>query len=302
MGQGLKLSFLHKGTADNRGALFLFLAAGPTSHTLDRPGKDTALQAQGVVLSPGSENGHGEVLRSIWLEHQIEVVRRSMPDPSDYLRVTVLPGGGVTPQAHANIAISFHRAAGRGYNTIARCEQLEDKLEVHMAAGFLRSRIDLPLPSEMTPSQSLKTAWILWIVLAAMPLPFFIAVLAQQLNSDGQAAANAVVYRWFIGTLIFIALAIPAGFFLQRRFFKDYWNRQPVAPFRYFLGMLSVWVSLNVCGLIALVGCLATRSLLPNLIPAILVFALFFVLWPNGHAMSRPLISEQDGADYEEPR
>jgi hypothetical protein len=71
---------------------------------------------------------------------------------------------------------------------------------------------------------------------------------------------------------------------------------------KYLLGMLSVWVALNISGLIALLGCLATRTLLPNLLPAILGFGLFCVLWPNGHAMSRPLASEQDGADYEEPR
>lgn len=171
-----------------------------------------------------------------------------------------------------------------------------------MASGFIRSKIDLPRPSEMSSSQSLKTAWFLWILLAAMPLPFFIAVLMQQLNQEVTAAQNPVVYKWFIGTLIFTAIAVPAGFFLQQRFFRSYWKGQPVAPLKYLLGMLSVWVALNVCGLIALSGCLATRTLLPNLLPAVLIFGLFCVLWPNGHAMSRPLVSEQDAADYEEPR
>ena len=170
-----------------------------------------------------------------------------------------------------------------------------------MAPQFIRSRVDLPTPAEMTPAQSLKTAWILWALLALMPLPFFLAVVIQQLNLDG-APAGPGVNEWFIGTLVFIAFCVPAGFFAQRRFFRNYWKGEAVTPLRYLLGMLSVWVALNVCALIALIGCLATRPLLPNLLPAILLFGLFAILWPNGHAMSRPLVSEQDGADYEEPR
>lgn len=170
-----------------------------------------------------------------------------------------------------------------------------------MAAGSIRSRLPLVSPAQMTPEQSLKTAWYLWSLLAAMPLLVFIAVLVQQVNGGATPAPDDVIYKWFIGTLIFIAVAVPSGFFIQQRMFKGYWQGQPVPPLRYLLGMLSVWVALNVSGLIALFGCIATRSIVPNLLPAILVFALFCAMWPKGHAMSRPLVSEQDGADYLEP-
>jgi hypothetical protein len=67
--------------------------------------------------------------------------------------------------------------------------------------------------------------------------------------------------------------------------------------------MLSVWLMMEVGGLLALVGCLVTQSLLPNLLPALVAFILFIPFWPSGRAMTTPCGADDDDPEnYAEPR
>jgi hypothetical protein len=67
--------------------------------------------------------------------------------------------------------------------------------------------------------------------------------------------------------------------------------------------MLSVWLTMEVGGLLALTGCLVTQSLLPNLLPALVAFILFIPFWPSGRAMTRPCAEDDDDPEnYAEPR
>lgn len=149
---------------------------------------------------------------------------------------------------------------------------------------------------------TLLVAWIVWFVMLTIPFVVFLAVLFRQLYGESAVASEATINRWFVGSMIFCGLVVPGAFFLQGRAFRAYWHGQCVAPRAYLRGMISIWASLELSGLIALIGCWATGTMIPTMLPAILAFMLFVPLWPNGHAMTRPLVSEQDGADYEEPR
>jgi len=154
----------------------------------------------------------------------------------------------------------------------------------------------------MDSRQALLIAWITWFVLASFPFFVFLAVMFRQLYGEVIAAPEAVIHRWFVGTMILVGLIVPGSFFLQGRSFRAYWKGEPVSPRDYLRGMITIWMSLEISGLVALLGCWMTGSILPNLLPALVAFMLFCPLWPNGHAMTRPLVSEHDGADYEEPR
>lgn len=154
----------------------------------------------------------------------------------------------------------------------------------------------------LNAQHTLLVAWISWFVLLTIPFAVFLIVLFRQTFGEVQPASETVINRWFVGSMIFCALAVPAAFFLQGRAFKGYWQGHCVDPRSYLRGMLSIWMSLELSGLLALVGCWVTGTMIPTMLPALVAFILFVPLWPNGHAMTRPLVSEHDGADYEEPR
>lgn len=155
---------------------------------------------------------------------------------------------------------------------------------------------------------ALSTAWRVWFAYLLVPFALFMAVvwkLASVNLANTQSAQQASTHGsqiWFIATLVYMALVIPGTFFWRSRLFAGYWRGHHVHPREYLIGMISVWTAIEVGGLLALLGCFVTGSLLPNLLPAMLAFMLFTPLWPNGHAMTRPLSNEQDPGEYEEPR
>ena len=66
--------------------------------------------------------------------------------------------------------------------------------------------------------------------------------------------------------------------------------------------MLILWLTIEVGGVMALLGCLVSGSLLPNLLPAMVAFMLFTPFWPSGRAMTNPVGNDDDFEVYEEPR
>ena len=59
---------------------------------------------------------------------------------------------------------------------------------------------------------------------------------------------------------------------------------------------------LALAGLIASLGCLVTRTLMPNIGPALVSLVVFTTLWPTGHAKLPRLGGTDDSEVYEEPR
>jgi hypothetical protein len=149
---------------------------------------------------------------------------------------------------------------------------------------------------------ALQIAWWIWFALLAIPFVVFLAVIWHLMDSDGTSANLKLAQFWFIAVMGYMALGVPGAFFWRSRIFRGYWTGRFVSPRDYLVGMGTIWMSLEIGGLIALIGCLASHTLLPNLLPALLAFMLFTPLWPNGHSMIRPLHDERDPAHYEDPR
>lgn len=148
---------------------------------------------------------------------------------------------------------------------------------------------------------ALHIAWWTWFTLLAIPFVVFLAVIWQLTGAEGPSDQK-LAQKWFIAAMCYMAIGVPSAFFWRGRIFRGYWEGRTVSPRDYLVGMMTIWIAIEIGGLFALLGCLMTGTLLPNLLPALLAFMLFTPLWPNGHSMTRPLIDEHDPADYEDPR
>ena len=155
--------------------------------------------------------------------------------------------------------------------------------------------------THLTPGQALRIAWVSWLGLLAAPALMCLFVMWNLLDDELPGDA-AQAQRWFLATMIYMAVAIPAAFFWRSHEFKCYWDGCVVSPRNYLKGMLIVWLTMEVGGMMALAGCLVTRSLLPNLLPAMVAFMLFTPFWPSGRAMTHPVGNDDDFEVYEEPR
>src|SRR5688500_4748457 len=144
----------------------------------------------------------------------------------------------------------------------------------------------------MTRGQALRLAWVCWLMLLAIPALMFLVVLWQFIDDETTPRDPAMAQRWFLGCMAFLAIFVPASFFLRSREFKGYWSGECVSPASYLKGMLSVWLTMEIGGLLALAGCLVTGSLLPNLLPALVAFILFIPFWPSGRAMTTPCCAD----------
>ncbi|HEX4123444.1 MAG TPA: hypothetical protein VHY37_01870 [Tepidisphaeraceae bacterium] len=153
---------------------------------------------------------------------------------------------------------------------------------------------------EMSGATALRYSWISYIVLLFVPFLVFIGMIWSALNST--APSNETVsWDWFIGSMAYLALVVPAAIFWRSHVFKSYWKGVPVAPSAYFGGMLTVWIALEVGGILSLVGCMASNSMMPCLIPAAVAFVLFTPLWPSGRAMIDNKGMSDDPEKYAEP-
>ena len=155
---------------------------------------------------------------------------------------------------------------------------------------------------QLSVDAALQIASWTWFGLLTAPFVLFLAVVWHLTDNESIRADETIANRWFIGTMAYMAIGIPAAFFVRSRLFRGYWQGQLVSPRNYVMGMLLIWCALEIGGLLSLAGCLFSGKLLPNLVPGLLAFMLFTPLWPNGHAMTRRLKNEHDPADYEEPR
>jgi hypothetical protein len=151
----------------------------------------------------------------------------------------------------------------------------------------------------MTASTALWCAWASWLTLLLAPFVLFLYV-AYRL-SETATRHEELAGRWFIGTMVYLAVVVPGAIFWRSRTFKAYWTGVPVEPRNYFVGMLTVWLTLEIGGIIALLGCLYSGTLMPNLIPALVAFMLFTPLWPSGKAMLNPVGNVDDPGIYQEP-
>jgi hypothetical protein len=163
-----------------------------------------------------------------------------------------------------------------------------------------------PAARELTPERALRYAWYTWLTMLAVPFVFFLYVVHRfSQGHDARSAPGTIPFSdaWFLATVAYMVVVVPAFFFVRSRYFKRYWTGECVPPRNYLTGMTLLWASLEVGGLLSMIGCLATRSLMPCLLPAIVGLVMFLTQWPNGRAMvCKGRGATDDPETYEEPR
>ncbi len=156
---------------------------------------------------------------------------------------------------------------------------------------------------QLTPTAALRRAWIVWLALLACPYILFLVLVWRITASDEVSRDMALAQRWFSASTVYLIVAVPAALFLRSHCFKSYWAGMKVTSRAYLTGSVILWASLELGGILSLIGCLMTHSLLPNLFPALVSFMLFASLWPTGAPMvcsNRGNLEDPEG--YAEPR
>lgn len=151
-------------------------------------------------------------------------------------------------------------------------------------------------------ASAMRMAWSCWLFLLVLPFLFFIYVLWTLMGQETGAPPARSGQGWFLMSMLYLIVAVPLSFFGRSWLFKAYWTGKPVEPKKYVMGMLTMWLTLEAGGLLALAGCLVDKKLLPNLLPALVAFMFFTTLWPSGRAMTRTTGASEDHGVYEEPR
>ena len=156
--------------------------------------------------------------------------------------------------------------------------------------------------NELTPQLASRYAWFTWLALLLAPFLVFMFVAYRLMDEMAAPRNQEGSNAWFLGTMAYLAVFAPLAILYRSRCFSNYYKGQCVAPRDYLRGSLAVWLTLEVGGILALVGCLMMNSLLPCLIPALVAFMFFVPFWPSGTAMVRPTGHHEDTGRYEEPR
>jgi hypothetical protein len=154
---------------------------------------------------------------------------------------------------------------------------------------------------KLSVGTALRIASVIWIVLLVIPFFMFLAVV-YKLGVQNVEHMQVQNDTWFIVASMYLLVAVPASFFWRGHLFKAYWTGRPIAPANYLFGMISVWVALELGGLLSLAGSIMSGALLPSLLPALVAFMFYVTLWPSGRSMVRRVGSSEDPHVYEEPR
>jgi hypothetical protein len=156
--------------------------------------------------------------------------------------------------------------------------------------------------SRLTPQQALRVAWVTWIAL--LLVPYAILPFTLYFNIRNAAVRNKpdLADAWFLIIMLYLLLAVPAAFFWRSHLFKAYWRGETVTPRAYLSGMLTLWAALTIGGATAMIVCMATATLTPNVAPALIALFIFLLLWPDGSAMTSHLGASDDAELYTEPR
>jgi hypothetical protein len=153
----------------------------------------------------------------------------------------------------------------------------------------------------LTPEAAYRWAWRIWVALPIVPS--FLAVYAiWTITRAATPGDDALARAWCVGTLVYLALAIPAAFFWRGHLFRGYATGDAVPPGNYLLGMSAVWFSMASIGLLTALGCLVSKTLVPNLVIGVIVLLVYWTIWPTGEALARRTGSPDDPEKSQEPR
>jgi hypothetical protein len=153
----------------------------------------------------------------------------------------------------------------------------------------------------LTVQKAIRRAWQAYFILLAIPFTLVLGLI-WRLTENPPRIAHSAGSVWFLVAMAYMAVVIPASFFARERIFRTYWLGNPIAPAKYLVGMICVWLALDSSAMLSIAGSIVTGALMPNLISCVILLLYFLTQWPLGRAMVRSSGDEPDAQGYLEPR
>ena len=154
----------------------------------------------------------------------------------------------------------------------------------------------------LTPALAIRIAWLTFIFLLFLPLILLAIVFALYSHPGMSPRLGHGATLWFVLGMAYLALAVPAALFYRRHVCGAYARGGVVAPRQYLVGMLTVWLTLEIGVVVPIVGCYVTGSFQPVLVPAAVALVFLDTLWPGGRMMIGRLGGREDPEIYQPPR
>jgi hypothetical protein len=133
--------------------------------------------------------------------------------------------------------------------------------------------------------EALQLAWTTWLVILATPFVALPFALHMTPSAGGSGPKQELAETWFFIVMIYLLVALPVALLIRAYLFRSFWRARAVLPRAYYIGMFIVWSALAVAGLTAELVCVATATLVPNILPGLLSLFVYLLLWPTGTAM-----------------
>ncbi|MEM8736960.1 MAG: hypothetical protein AAGG38_00585 [Planctomycetota bacterium] len=121
-------------------------------------------------------------------------------------------------------------------------------------------------------------------LLSSQAMLIAVALILAPTPADDPDAAPVFSASALAG-FITVALTVPLAYFLRNQVYKSQWQAHAVTPRGYLTGNLVFLGLLETSGAIASATAIFEQRAWPNLIPALVVLALFLANFPHG----RPL-------------
>jgi hypothetical protein len=149
---------------------------------------------------------------------------------------------------------------------------------------------------------TLRAAWVVYFVFMVLPPLAFAIALLVQMNRTASPRNSGGVTNWLWVIVAYLVVGFPAALFIRRRVCIAYNRGESVAPRNYFVGMLTVWVSLEIGMFLPIVGYCVTGVLMPIIPLALVPLVFFFTLWPSGDMLVSHSGDSDDAETYKNPR
>ena len=140
------------------------------------------------------------------------------------------------------------------------------------------------MPEKLPPESAavLSRAWLAWTVFVAGLTVFGLITLSAIEPTRVQVSAWGMLAALW-GLVVIAVLAAKS------HVFKSAWERREADPDIYFRGLLSIWAVLQIGGVLGLLACFFSGSLLPGMLIAAVMLALTLAVRPSRAALrARP--------------
>ncbi len=140
---------------------------------------------------------------------------------------------------------------------------------------------------QLQPGEALRAGWRTWMTLLVIASGGLLAVLATQPAAGESGSGSAVLAGSVLMGLSLAWLVLLGGavLILRSYCFRALWDGRPVEPGSYLKGMYQVWGVLVVGALLAVLGAVLMRAMLPGGLIVLGVLLLLIVARPNGRAL-----------------